>query len=120
MATQTKSPSKNGTANTKPSTNGQSKPEKLKAVNIDDRIKRVNRLTELGKQREKLIERKNDLEQFEFGSDKMKDQLVIVDGQGNRFDTSNSNLIEGLTGHLKTLMIGKIEQVEQDLIEAEI
>ena len=93
---------------------------KLKPVNIEDRIKRINRLMDLGRQRESLLARKSQIEEFYFGSDKLKDRLSIIDSRGKTFETSNSNLIEMISEHLKMLVTEKIEQVEQLIIEAEL
>lgn len=128
METMTK-PAKNGQqkTNSKAATNGKTikaienaETGKIKPVNIQDRIKKINNLVELGKQRQSLIDRKEQIQFFEFRTDTMKDRLIIEDGQGNRFETSNSNLIESLSNYLKQRIAEKIVEVEQAIVEAEL
>lgn len=90
----------------------------VKAVNVSERVKKIAQLQELTKQREKLLETLENLELFEFGSDKMLDSLTIVDSTGREFSSSNSNLIAALSEHFKTLLQEKIQFVESKIVEA--
>lgn len=88
----------------------------IKPVNMEALVKKFNKMSELTKQRARLIERKDQAEAFEFGSDKMLDRLIITDGFGAEFKTTNSGLIAKVNEALVELLSEAILKVEHEII----
>lgn len=67
--------------------------EKPQMPSIEDTIRRVSQLSSLCEQRSRLIEARKNIDGFTFGSDGRQDCLVINDGDGKQFQTTNSDVI---------------------------
>ncbi len=95
-ATATTATKKAGVSATRKTTTTKSAQDKtpvIQAVNVDNRIKTIQKLMEWSRQRERLHETRNELSAFSFGSDQLKDKLEITDSSGLPFPSSKCNLL---------------------------
>ncbi len=65
---------------------------------------------------EKLNQTEKNLDSFNLGKEGMLDNLQIVDGSGNKFNTNNSGIIEKVIFTIKNEIELKRTEAEQELI----
>ena len=70
-------------------------------------------------QRIEKLERLNDthknLDSFKTGSDTVKDTLKLSDGEGNNFETRNSDIIQKVISLIKGEILEKVEATENEI-----
>ena len=91
------------------------KVEEKPKQSITELVEKYQRINLLISKRKALYNSINKLDSFSFSSDKMQDRLVIKDGLGNSFETSNSAVIEKLTDTMKDEIFDKIKIVESEI-----
>jgi len=112
----------NGTATKKAPVNGKhTTPVKVvktpdPALNLEDRIQRVTELQGLTQKRGLVLETLNNLRTFKFSGDDSV-LLEIKDSSNKRFSTSNNNLIDLLSKQLESLLQGKLNDLNKEIIE---
>lgn len=123
MTTNLKKDQKNGVAKpqmpdvkvpiTKPQT--EKKAEAAKPT-LEERIQRVEELRSLTMKRQRTVETLHNVRTFSFASD---DSCVLTmkDSKGQSFETSNTNLINMLTGFLTTLLSDKVSSLDDEILE---
>ncbi len=82
---------------------------------IEDRIYKVQVLTDLVDRREKLKESLKKLTSFKLSTDGRSDKLTITDSK-NEFFTSNTVAIKDVIETLKTSLQKKLDEVEAQII----
>lgn len=98
---------------TKPQT--EKKAEAAKPT-LEERIQRVEELRSLTMKRQRTVETLHNVRTFSFASD---DSCILTmkDSKGQSFETSNTNLINMLTGFLTTLLSDKVSSLDDDILE---
>lgn len=95
-------------------------PEKRNDANeqkpLEDRIFRVQQLSDLVSRREKLQDSLKKLNSFKLSSDSRLDSLTIEDGEGHEFSTSNTAAIADVIQCLKASIQKKLQEVEALII----
>lgn len=79
---------------------------------LEDRIYKVQQLTDLVYRREKLQEGLKKLKPFKISTDGRADSIRIQDGQGHEWNTSNSNAIKDVIAALKASLQKQLDEVE--------
>ena len=64
---------------------------------------------------EKLNETHKNLDSFKIGSNKLRESLRIADGDGNDFETRNSEIIEKVLNLIKAEILEKVEATENEI-----
>jgi len=88
----------------------------LKAVTVEDKINKVEKLTELIEQRGILKAHLNRVDALKFGEFDEKDALTITSKSGNSYTIINSSLMSDIAKLCKDRISNEIARVEQ-LIE---
>jgi hypothetical protein len=83
---------------------------------LEDRIYRVQQLSDLIAKREKLQESLKKLKAFKLSTDSRLDSLTIEDGEGNEFVTSNTAAITDVIECLKATLQKKLHEVEAQIV----
>lgn len=91
------------------------KNEQPAKVSLEDRIQKVEELRSLTGKRQRTIETLHQLRAFHFASDE-NCTLSIIDGQGHKFITSNTNLITLLKDHVITLLDDKVSTLDEEIV----
>lgn len=89
--------------------------EEPKKRTISDVIKFVQNKTVILQKLEILNQTEKNLDSFNLGTDGVKDTLQIVDGEGNKFQTNNTPIIEKVIQVLKSEIEMKRENAEKEL-----
>ena len=96
-------------------------PKKQEAAKptLEDRIQRVEELRSLTYKRQRTIDILHQLRNFQFASDD-NCVLTLADGQGQKFNTNNSNLIALLRDYFTTLLNDKISALDDEIMKFEL
>lgn len=103
---------KNGKAETKTLTVVKTEKEQPKALTIEERIAQVMELGRYIEQRKSLKVNLAELEEFKLSADDSATSMSLGDGQGNRWQFSNTYLLTKVVGLLQDEFKGKIAEVE--------
>ncbi len=131
METKNAKAAQNGQVKNIDTKNGVGKTETLKGAEepkviqlpvnpIEERTRKIAELQKLTNARHLLVEAEKDLHSFNFGSDKMRDALTIKDSDNNKFETSNTYIINRVVEELKKEFAVKIADVTAQLLAATI
>lgn len=93
----------------------QSKREDLPQPTLEKRIQKVEELRSLTEKRQRLIATLNQLRTFNFASDD-NCNLMLTDGQGQKFHTSNSTLIGLLKDYFMSLLNDKVSALDDEIM----
>ncbi len=83
---------------------------------LEERIYKVQQLTDLVYRREKLQESLAKLKSYKLSSDGRADSIRIQDGHGHEWNTSNSDAIKDVIATLKETLQKKLNEVENLII----
>lgn len=64
---------------------------------------------------EKLNETHKNLDSFKIGSNKLRESLRIADGDGNDFETRNSEIIDKVLNLIKAEILEKVDATEKEI-----
>ena len=64
---------------------------------------------------EKLNDTHKNLDSFKIGSNKLRESLRIADGDGNDFETRNSEIIDKVLNLIKAEILEKVEATENEI-----
>lgn len=92
--------------------------EARKPINVMDAIVKVYETKEIVSRLEFLRDTKKSLAAFSLGRSELKDELKLSDGNGNVFQTTNSETVSMVLDLLKTKLDERITNTEQQLIES--
>lgn len=121
MKQQIKNEQKNGTVKaTQPNvaaqvTKPQVKKEEANKPTLEERIQRVDELKALTLKRQRTIETLHNVRTFNFASDD-NCVLSLVDSQGAKFQTNNSNLISMLKDYFVALLNDKVSALDDEIL----
>lgn len=91
--------------------------EEPKAKTLPEVMKLVQTKFAVLEKLEVLNQTEKNLDSFNLGKDNMRDQLQITDGEGNKFQTFNSSIIEKVIEVLKSEIADKRTRTEFELSE---
>jgi hypothetical protein len=123
MSINLKKDQKNGIAKTNAMPNVQapvSKPQTEKSAeavkpSLDERIQRIEELRSLTTKRQNTLNTLHSLRGFTFASDE-NCKLTLMDSQGNRFETNNTNLITLLTSYFTSILGDKVSSLDDEIM----
>ena len=84
-------------------------------LTLDEKIAQVENLSLLISKWQKLNESKKRLVKFQIGSDGLSSNLVLRDGAGNEFNTSNLNVVTDVLGLIRITLDKSIAEVESKI-----
>lgn len=83
---------------------------------LEDRILKIQMLSDLIERRDKLQETIKKLASFKLSTDSSRDKLTITDGKGTEFLTTNSSCIAEVVSTLKTSLQNKLTETEAQIL----
>ena len=92
------------------------KQEPTAKPSLEERIQRVDELRSLTLKRQRTVETLHNVRTFSFASDDSC-VLLLKDSKGQSFETSNTNLINLLTGFLTTLLSDKVSSLDDEILD---
>lgn len=93
----------------------QPKKEETAKPSLEDRIQKVEELRSLTYKRQRTIDILHQLRNFQFASDD-NCVLMLSDGQNQKFQTNNSNLIALLRDYFTSLLNDKISALDDEIL----
>ncbi|MGG8497915.1 hypothetical protein ACQY1Q_16000 [Tenacibaculum sp. TC6] len=93
--------------------------EEKTIINLDDRMQKFEQLKGLAHQRERLSTTLTELNRFKYNQSDSA-SFYMKDSQGLEFKTTNTNLIQLVTNHLKATLEHRKAELEKQLIEFEL
>lgn len=93
-------------------------PEKQNPLQL--KVQNIARLQKLTVQLNSLENKRKELSSFEFSSDRTGDILQIEDFEGNKFQTSNTHVLNRVVETLKSEFAAKADQLETEILTATI
>ncbi len=90
--------------------------DKVIKPSLEERIQRVEELRSLTMKRQRTVETLHNVRTFSFASDDSC-ILTLKDSKGQSFETSNTNLVNLLTGFLTTLLSDKVSSLDDEILE---
>ena len=91
------------------------KQDEVKTPSLEERIQRVDELKALTLKRQRTIETLHNVRTFNFASDD-NCVLSLVDSQGAKFQTNNSNLISLLKDYFVALLNDKVSTLDDEIL----
>ena len=88
-------------------------------INLDDRMQKFEQLKGLAHQRERLSTTLTELNRFKYNQSDSA-SFYMKDSQGLEFKTTNTNLIQLVTNHLKATLENRKGEIEKQLIAFEL
>ena len=86
--------------------------EEVRKPTLEEKIQRVEDLTLLIDRYRALAESRRKLQTFQIGADSMSSTILLRDGSGNEFRTSNSAVITTVIDEMKRTLDAKVREVE--------
>jgi len=87
-------------------------PEETRKLTLDEKIQKVEDLTLMIERWRLLSESRRKLQTFQIGADSLSSVILLRDGAGNEFKTSNSSVITSVIDEMKKMLDLKIKEVE--------
>ena len=91
------------------------KEQKEEQPNLEDRILRIQILSDLIAKREKLQDSLKKISSYKFSSESRFDKLTIEDGEGNEFTTTNTDVLKEVVATIKATILRKIGEVDSSI-----
>ena len=89
-------------------------PEKP-TLTLDQKIEKVQNLKTLIEKREKLEESRKKLGSFVVGSNQFSENIILTDENGNKFQTSNSEVFTKVVKTINETLVEKISEIEKQI-----
>ena len=90
-------------------------PVEVRKLSLDEKIQRVEDLSLMIDRWRTLSESRRKLTTFQIGADSMSSTILMRDGAGNEFKTSNSSVISSVIDEMKRTLDQKIKEVEEQI-----
>ncbi len=90
-------------------------PEKPALTSLEDRFYKLDTLFALRDKHEKLKDSLDKLNKFKLSSDGRSDNIVLLDDKGNKFTTSNPDVLAKVVAWLKDDLTQKIKEVDTQI-----
>ena len=84
-------------------------------LSLDQKIEKVENLKTLIDKREKLEESRKKLNSFVVGTNQFNENIVLTDENGNKFQTSNSEVFTKVVKSINETLIEKISEIENQI-----
>jgi len=84
-------------------------------LTLDQKIEKVENLKTLIDKREKLEESRKKLSSFIIGTNQFNESIVLTDENGNKFQTSNSEVFTKVVKSINETLIEKISEIEEQI-----
>ena len=84
-------------------------------LTLDQKIEKVENLKTLIDKREKLEESRKKLNSFVVGTNQFNESIVLTDENGNKFQTSNSEVFTKVVKSINETLIEKISEIENQI-----
>ncbi len=84
-------------------------------LSLDQKIEKVENLKTLIDKREKLEESRKKLNSFVVGTNQFNESIVLTDENGNKFQTSNSEVFTKVVKSINETLIEKISEIENQI-----
>jgi len=95
--------------------NTEVKKEVKPELTLEQRIEKVENLKILIEKREILEESRKKLNAFVVGSPQFGENIKLTDENGNNFQTSNTEVFTKVIDTIKTTLVEKIKEIEQEI-----
>jgi len=92
-----------------------SDPEETRKLTLDEKIQKVEDLSLMIERWRLLTESRRKLQTFQIGADSLSSVILLRDGAGNEFKTSNSSVITSVIDEMKKTLDLKVREVEQQI-----
>ena len=92
-----------------------SDPEETRKLTLDEKIQKVEDLSLMIERWRLLTESRRKLQTFQIGADSLSSVILLRDGAGNDFKTSNSSVITSVIDEMKKTLDLKVREVEQQI-----
>ena len=84
-------------------------------LSLDQKIEKVENLKTLIDKRELLEESRKKLNSFVVGTNQFNESIVLTDENGNKFQTSNSEVFTKVVKSINETLIEKISEIENQI-----
>lgn len=88
---------------------------KQPVLSLEQKIEKIENLKTLIEKREKLEESRKKLSSFVVGSNQFSENIVLTDENGNKFQTSNSEVFTKVVKTINETLIEKISEIEKQI-----
>ena len=87
--------------------------EAPRKLTLDEKIQKVEDLTLMIDRWRTLSDSRRKLQTFQIGADSLSSTILLKDGAGNEFRTSNSTVITSVIDEMKRTLDVKVKEVEE-------
>jgi hypothetical protein len=88
-------------------------PVEVRKLTLDEKIQKVEDLSLMIDRWRTLSDSRRRLQTFQIGADSLSSTILLKDGAGNEFRTSNSTVITSVIDEMKRTLDVKVREVEE-------
>ncbi len=88
-------------------------PVEVRKLTLDEKIQKVEDLSLMIDRWRTLSDSRRKLQTFQIGADSLSSTILLKDGAGNEFRTSNSTVITSVIDEMKRTLDVKVKEVEE-------
>ena len=88
-------------------------PVEVRKLTLDEKIQKVEDLSLMIDRWRTLSDSRRKLQTFQIGADSLSSTILLKDGAGNEFRTSNSTVITSVIDEMKRTLDVKVREVEE-------
>jgi hypothetical protein len=88
-------------------------PVEVRKLTLDEKIQKVEDLSLMIDRWRTLSDSRRKLQTFQIGADSLSSTILLKDGAGNEFRTSNSTVITTVIDEMKRTLDVKVREVEE-------
>ena len=88
-------------------------PVEVRKLTLDEKIQKVEDLSLMIDRWRTLSDSRRKLQTFQIGADSLSSTILLKDGAGNEFRTSNSTVISSVIDEMKRTLDVKVREVEE-------
>ena len=88
-------------------------PVEVRKLTLDVKIQKVEDLSLMIDRWRTLFDSRRKLQTFQIGADSLSSTILLKDGAGNEFRTSNSTVITSVIDEMKRTLDVKVKEVEE-------
>ena len=90
-------------------------PVEVRKLTLDEKIQKVEDLSLMFDRWRTLSDSRRKLQTFQIGADSLSSTILLKDGAGNEFRTSNSTVISSVIEEMKRTLDVKVREVEEQI-----
>ena len=87
----------------------------VRKLTLDEKIQKVEDLSLMIDRWRTLSDSRRKLQTFQIGADSLSSTILLKDGAGNEFRTSNSTVITSVIDEMKRTLDVKVREVEEQI-----